>query len=624
MPDRTADSGTDADSVGGRYRLLEEVGRGGMATVHRAHDDVLDRDVAVKVLHGHLADDPAFLDRFRREARSAAALTHPNVVAVHDWGESDDSAFLVLHLVQGASLRDLLLDRGHLAPREAAAVVLPIARGLAAAHRAGLVHRDVKPENVLLDADGTVRITDFGLARAAASATTTFGDGVLVGSPHYIAPEAVRGEPLGAPADVYSLGILLYEALVGAPPHEGESPYATALAHTTTPVPQPSAAREEITEALDEVVRRATAVEPGERYADAGAFADALEAAQPDASAAVVPLPAEIASGSAGGGTRRRDTAVVEAGPTTRITASDASPGRVRRAVGVLALLVVLGATGYLIWDQFLAPVTEIPAVEGLEVAAATRQLEEQGFTPLVADERPYDLGVPTEHVLAQSPVGTARQGSEVLLTVSAGPRPVEIPPVVGEPQETATSQLTEAGLEPRVERVHDEEVAEGLVIATAPVTGEVVDEASAVDVTVSSGPRPRAVPGLIGEDLASARELLAERQLELAVTERRYDDAADGVVIAQQPDVGTQLARGEVVGVVVSEGPAPVEVPAVRSEHVDEATAILEARGFAVEVERRGGFSAFLNPGRVYDQDPAPGAMRVPGTVVRLYAYED
>jgi eukaryotic-like serine/threonine-protein kinase len=236
----TSPHGTVAGRVGDRYVLRGELGRGGMATVHRALDDVLEREVAVKLLHAHLADDPAFLDRFRREARAAAALDHPNVVAVHDWGETDEGAYLVLQLVEGPSLRDVLRRHGRLDPGESLAVLGPAARGLGAAHAAGLVHRDVKPENLLLGRDGTVRVTDFGLARAAASATSTFGADVLVGSPHYLSPEAVRGRPLDPRADVYALGVVLFECLTGRPPHEGESPFATAVQHTSRRVPPPS------------------------------------------------------------------------------------------------------------------------------------------------------------------------------------------------------------------------------------------------------------------------------------------------------------------------------------------------------------------------------------------------
>jgi eukaryotic-like serine/threonine-protein kinase len=281
VPESPRTTSDAPDLVGGRYALRGEIGRGGMATVHRARDEVLQREVAVKLLHAHLAGDDTFLDRFRREARAAAAVHHPNVVTVHDWGETADGAYLVLQLVEGCSLREVLRRRRRLTPGETLAVLGPAGDGLGAAHVAGLVHRDVKPENVLLATEGGVLITDFGLARAAASATSTFGADVLMGTPHYLSPEAVRNEPLSPPADVYALGVVLFECLTGRPPHEGDSPFATAVAHTSRRVPAPSEIEPSVDEAVDEVVLRATAPDPRERYPDGAAFAAALRAAVP-------------------------------------------------------------------------------------------------------------------------------------------------------------------------------------------------------------------------------------------------------------------------------------------------------------------------------------------------------
>jgi eukaryotic-like serine/threonine-protein kinase len=308
---------------GGRYRLLGPVGRGGMAVVYRAHDEVLDRLVAVKIPDAHLGADAAFRDRFRREAQAAAALSHPNVVTVHDWGETPDGAYLVLQLVDGPSLREVLRNRGRLSPREALAVLGPAAAGLAAAHEAGLVHRDVKPENVLLGRDGTVRITDFGLARAAASATTTFGADVLVGSPHYLSPEAVRLDPLDARSDVYALGIVLYECLTGQPPHQADSPFATAVAHTARPVPPPSERVAGLSPGIDEVVRRATERDRDRRTPDAGAFGRELAAVVVGGPAHLDPL---VPAGSPSEGASPRpaydeDGPLADAGPPPRPTA---------------------------------------------------------------------------------------------------------------------------------------------------------------------------------------------------------------------------------------------------------------------------------------------------------------
>jgi eukaryotic-like serine/threonine-protein kinase len=648
--------------VGGRYRLLAEVGRGGMATVHRAHDEVLDRAVAVKLLHSHLATDPAFLDRFRREARAAAALTHPNVVAVHDWGETDDGAYLVLQLVDGPTLRDVLRHHGRLSPREALAVLGPAAAGLAAAHEAGLVHRDVKPENVLIGQDGTVRVTDFGLARAAAASTQTFGSDVLVGSPHYLSPEAVQGDPLDARADVYALGIVLYECLTGRPPHEADTPFATAVAHTSRPVPRPSDSLPGLAPAIDDIVLRTTARDRDQRTPDAATFGQLLSAAVVGGPAALPIVTSDDPGDDHRPGAPTWTTDEVEAGLTPIDPATDhlgarvatavvpvedgdtaildgghgdtdvvAAPRRRRRVprwVMVLLLLVTLlgasAAGGYLLWDRVIAPVTPIPNVLGASESAALAELTAAGFVPTVAGDRVHDLEVPEGHVLVQDREGSARVGTGVRLVLSAGPRQVEVPDLVGSTADEALTALRGVGLSGATEERYDEQVELGRVIATSPARGEVVDEGTQVGIVVSLGREPREVPALAGATVEGATASLRELDLELAIVDRRFDDAAPaGTIIGQDPDPGTSLFRGEVVEVVVSDGPQPIEVPGLRGELEADAVATLRSLGFDVEVERRGGFGAFLNPGRVFDQDPAPGTRLDRGATVLLYAYE-
>lgn len=690
--------GTVPASVGDRYDLTTELGRGGMASVHRAHDRVLDRPVAIKLLHAHLAQDPAFLARFRREAQAAAAFTHPNVVTVHDWGESTHGPYLVLQLVDGISLRDLLRERHRLTAGQALAVLGPAAAGLGAAHAAGVVHRDVKPENILLGRDGSVRITDFGLARAAASATATFGSDVLVGSPHYLSPEAVRGEPLDARADVYALGVVLFECLTGRPPFEGDSPFATAVAHTSRSVPAPSALRPGLAPELDALVLAATSVHRDRRPDDGAGFATQLARAVPDgpeapavgalpaaALAAAMPtvasrtevLPVEDTDTEVSLGRPRRlptalwrqtedgsgaDTphAVATAldtvthrdeapqGPPDATSEPDTTPdsdadgppdpplppepaARSRGRRGLVAVLVVLGLLaasaggGYLLWDRILAPVTDIPRVEGRAEAEARSTLAAAGFEVAVATERPYDLDVPADHVLRQDPTATARRGTVVRLTLSDGPRPVTIPALAGEDGTDALAALAAAGLAPVREETHDEDTPAEAVVRTEPPGGSVVDEASEVRVVVSLGPRPIPVPDLRGSPTAEALATLRALDLDGEVAAREHDETITaGRVLRQEPDPGETLTRGQVVALVVSDGPEPLTVPNVRGQPLREARAELERLGFRVEVELHGGFGALLNPGRVFDQDPAGGAVRFRGDEILLFAYQE
>jgi eukaryotic-like serine/threonine-protein kinase len=652
-----------------------------MASVHRAVDEVLGREVAIKVLHPHLATDPTFLERFRREARAAAALTHPNVVAVHDWGETPGGAFLVLQLVEGPSLRDVLRHVDRLDPRQALTLIGSAAVGLGAAHAAGMVHRDVKPENVLVGLDGTVRITDFGLARAAAATTATFGTGVVVGSPHYLSPEAVRGEPLDARADVYALGIVLFEALTGRPPHHGDTPLATAMAHDASPVPSPSALVPGIPPALDEVVRWATDRRRESRYDDGTAFAWALHAAVPAGPAG---LPTELLRAAAQDRARTlaaedaalaasraaedrdaagswsvdvdqptfvpgRDTLVVPPVPgamgrdpdgeaATEAMALTDGPRprrRGRRAVltGLLlsAAFALAAATGVLPtgvglpdWvDGLVGAEVDVPDVRGEPLALARARLEAEGLTVTVAPETVHDRTVPTGHVLAQDPIGPSRNARSVALVVSAGPRRIAVP-AVGSSDPTAVQEaLARAGFTVRRIERHDEAVPVGAVIATDPPAGTTVDEGSTVTILVSTGPPPVPVPSLTGLSVSEASELLRGVGLELDVSGRRFDASAALTVLDQDPATGTGVPRGSTVLVVLSDGPAPVTVPNVRGATVAEATATLASIGLKVEVIRRGGAAARLNPDRVYDQDPGPGTLLRPGETVILYAYD-
>ncbi|MEX0868991.1 MAG: Stk1 family PASTA domain-containing Ser/Thr kinase [Nitriliruptoraceae bacterium] len=614
---------TVAPRFGGRYLLLDELGRGGMATVHRAYDEVLDRAVAIKILHPHLAGDPTFLDRFRREARAAAALNHPNVVTVYDWGESDEGAYLVLQLVAGTTVRRVLTANGPLDPRYAAAIVDAAARGLDAAHRVGLVHRDVKPENLLIGTDGVVRIADFGLARAAATSSTTFGTGVLVGSPHYLSPEAVRGEPLDPRADVYALGVVLFECLTGRPPHQGESPYATALAHTERSVAAPSTLRAGLDPALDEVVGWATAIDRDQRYVDAADFARALAIAVPERADLTGLVPNDNGHDPSPAAHHAATTPVDD---TDLDTTRDHDIARRRGWLGVLVVaLLVAGSTlgGYLLWDRMLAPMVEIPTVVGQELTDATDALEIAGFDVAVDDESPYDDEIPAGHVVRQLPTGTARTGTVITVQTSAGPRMVVVPAIAGLEADEAEQQLAALGFDVTPVELHHPDVRSGQVIATRPAAGASVVDGGTVELLVSSGPAPVAVPDLVDRPLDEATALAEGRGLRIVTTDRSHNPAPAGTVLTQSPAAGTELRPGTPIDVTVSDGPPPIEVPAVRGELVEDAVAVLEALGLKVDVEYRGGVGAILRPGQVFDQDPGPGSVRRVGDAVTLFAYE-
>jgi eukaryotic-like serine/threonine-protein kinase len=693
--------------VGGRYVLRGVLGRGGMATVHRARDEVLDRDVAVKLLHAHLATDPAFLDRFRREARAAAALSHPNVVAVHDWGETDEGPFLVLQLIDGPSLRGVLRHRRRLHAEEAVSVLGPAAAGLGcrARRRAGAPRRQAGEPAARAGRHGTgdrfrtrprgrVGDHDLRLRRHRRQPPLPLARGGARASRSIPAPTCT------------ALGVVLYETLVGRPPFEGDSPLATALQHTANRVPPPSTVVPGVPPALDEVVRRATDPDRDGRYADAAAFGAALTAASPPAAA---PLPALFAEDITVGTDRPRNgTAVL--GPEAHDTTVPGDPaddrpsvawdaegaqlwpppvappppppppppadgldphdghdpvgwleedhgpygeaaelrsdpaatgghrvdregdhlvegGRRRWPLALLLILALLAASavgGYLLWDRVLAPIVPIPAVAEAPVGSAVDALEQAGFAVRVDDDRPHSLEVPADHVLDQRPVGEARQGATVTLVVSAGPRQVTVPDTTGGTAEDAEEALLGADLTVGdVTEAFHEDVPSGRVVSSVPSPGDEVDEATSVDLVLSRGPAPREVPDLRSLTLSEAQEALREVGLDGEVTGRTYSDVPEGQVVAHSPGRGNEVERGTTIGLTLSDGPEPLEVPNVRGQLRDEAVETLEDLGFEVDIETRGGVGAFLNPGRVFEQDPGPGAELLPGDEVLLYVYE-
>jgi eukaryotic-like serine/threonine-protein kinase len=604
--------------VGGRYTLLDELGRGGMASVYRARDEVLDRQVAVKLLHPHLATDTAFLDRFRREARAAAALSHPNVVGVHDWGETDDGAYLVLQLVEGPTLRQLLRQRGQLTPEEAAGIMIPAARGLGAAHDAGLIHRDVKPENLLLGQDGTVRVTDFGLARAVASSTSTFGTDVLVGSPHYLSPEAVSGERLDPRADVYALGVVLFECLTGRPPHNGESAFATAVQHTSHAVPAPSTLVAGIEPGVDDVVRWATAIDRGTRYPTGDDFARALNNAVPSPSPPIA-LAAEVAP------PRPRSPESREAhdgaDPAGHALFADAPHPDDDRLDGAASggSHDVSGDddfdwddTGYEFHNATGSGTSVLRPDEDDEDGDGHD--DEDGDTATVGP-KPRRSGWMVAFVIVALIVASGVGGYLFWDRVMA---PVlTIPTVVGAEQATAEEQLVEEGFVPEVTATrHDLQTPIGTVLEQNP-TGE-ARRGTQVDLVLSDGPRQIEVPDVTGQPLDDAIAALEADGFRTA-DEQVFDESVPaGTVISSDPPADAVLDETSLVTLTVSRGPRPIEVPDVTGDTLEEAIEALRERNLdGVASDRR--FDSSVPAGRIIEQAPSAGSTLFRGDTVEV-----
>ncbi|QHC70128.1 Stk1 family PASTA domain-containing Ser/Thr kinase [Rathayibacter sp. VKM Ac-2801] len=592
--------------VDGRYEVRSRIARGGMATVYLAHDQRLERRVAMKVMHGHLSDDATFKNRFVQEARSAARLAHPNVVSVFDQGQDSDMAYLVMEYLPGITLRDLLKERGRLTAQQVVDIMHSVLSGLAAAHRAGILHRDLKPENVLLADDGRIKIGDFGLARAA-SANTASGQ-ALLGTIAYLSPELVTRGTADTRSDIYAIGIMIYEMLTGEQPFTGEQPMQIAYQHANDSVPYPSATVASVPTSLDELVLWATERDPDMRPRDAGVMlAQLLEAERlmgitptdrRGDTQAVTPLPAPAAEPAPAtavfdpaepGQTSVFDPAPA-AGAVLVVDEDDdtvarlASRRRVRRRRGVLLTVVVLllaligGGTAW--WfGEGPGAIVSIPDVVSQSQQDATAQLQAQGFE--VQPQETPDLTVPAGTVVSSDPPGGqgVHKGSVITLTVSSGPRQLPVPSLAGLSEADAAAAVTGGSFTVGdVSKIFDADVDAGVVVSASLPDGsalpETMSETSTISMVVSLGPIPNVVS--LSIDDATAKAEAAGLALDRS-GEDWSDTVAAGVVLTQaNPEA--PAVTGDTISVVVSKGPEPVAVPNVVGMNRDEAKAALEA----------------------------------------------
>jgi serine/threonine-protein kinase len=613
--------------VDGRYLVERRLARGGMATVYEATDQRLDRTVALKIMHPGLAEDAAFVSRFQREAKSAARLTDPHVVAVFDQGEDDGAVYLVMEYVAGRTLRQVLREQGRLSAEQALTVLDPVLQALDAAHRAGFVHRDVKPENVLIADDGRVKVADFGLARAISAATSTAAtQGMLIGTVAYLSPEQVERGIADERSDVYGAGILLYEMVTGSVPFAGETPLAVAYQHVNAAVPAPSSVRSGISPLVDAVVAKATARDADERYSSAAEFlADAravrtdLPAPRPFGDAdghatLVVPVPGAAPTGSASTGP---GAGVGAAGspPPARPT-----PARRRRRgwIPLVALLVVAALVAGGAWALGAARVVAVPAVVGLTPEAAAEKLTAVALT-LDASGTAFSETVKAGTIISTDPEPGAevREGSTVAAVVSRGPERYAVPAVSGSTLAQARQAITDANLAVgEVTTAFNEKIPVDQVVGTDPKAGTKLKRDQAVGIVVSKGPAPVKIPDLAGSTKAAATAALTKRGLEVTATEEFSKTVAAGRVITSTPKPGTTAPKGSTVALVVSKGPPPVVVPDLYRIAEDEARATLRGLGLKVSVVYPIGITPF---GLVVKQSAKAGSTVPWGSTVTI-----
>ncbi|MFJ6213916.1 Stk1 family PASTA domain-containing Ser/Thr kinase [Streptomyces sp. NPDC092296] len=636
----------------GRYRVEQRIAVGGMATVYRGTDTRLDRVLALKVMHPALAADAEFTGRFIREAKAVARLAHPNVVNVFDQGADGSRVFLAMEYVPGCTLRDVLRDRGALSARAALDILEPVLAALGAAHRAGLVHRDVKPENVLITEGGLVKVADFGLVHpvagdAASGSATPLG--TVLGSVSYLSPEQIRQQPADPRSDVYACGIVLYEMLTGRKPRTGGSPTEIVRQHLAEDVPPPSLAVPGLPPELDAIVAAATARDRERRPYDAVELLAALQRvrrtltaeqldAEPPASTYHTPqystsepttrLPATAAPPSAGPErTGAERTSVLELPPellTPRGRPYDepapaARPGRRRwrrgptLAAAATALVLVVGLTTWLLSAALYATT---PSVLGLTRQAAVARLDAAGLSADFTEA--FSETVPRGEVIESRPEPGARTRKDhpVKVVLSGGPERIAVPGVLGKPLAEARKQLTGAGLAPgTTTEEYSDSVAEGAVISSEPAAGKRLARETPVSLVVSKGPAPLPVPQVVGLPLDQAQAALAEQHFTVQISpDQVYSDTVDAGSIAAQ-DPADRAGPGATVTLTVSKGPQLYPVPDVRGRNEADATAALREAGFQVRVVR---LNPFGTP-TVRNQDPGGDARRPKGTTVTL-----
>lgn len=596
-----------------------------MADVYEAEDTLLNRRVAVKILHANFASDQAFVTRFRREAQAAANLSHPNIVAIYDWGQEGSTYYMVMELIEGRTLRDILKADGALLPRRAAEIAAETAAALTVAHQAGVVHRDIKPGNIMIANDGAVKVTDFGIARALDDSEELTRTGAVIGTATYFSPEQAQGLPADGRSDVYSLGVVLYEMLAGRAPFTGESPVAVAYQHVSEYAPAVTQVNTDVPPELSAIVESAMAKNPDDRYATAADMRSDLLLFMSGRQPVVVGAAAAAAA-----------TALVPPPPTVppdetaRAVAyqtEDSTTGQGTYVAAVIALLALLAVGVFILFRLFTGggaagDLVTIPDLKLVEAEAASRALQELDLKVLSrlenSDTVPQGVVIDTEPVAGTE----VEKGSFVTLVESAGTEQFTVPQVIGETEEVARALIEAQGFQVGlVEYTLSEDVAEQTVMSQNPSGGTPAVSDSLVDLVVSRGPFSLEVPDTAGMSAEAAQLELAQAGFSNVVTEVEFSpDIAAGFTTRTDPEAGRVVGRDDTITVWVSEGPEPTTVPNLKGMTVSEAnTSATNANLVLVDNGTSEVTAVSGLAGLVATQDPGAGTTVDSGTEVRV-----
>jgi eukaryotic-like serine/threonine-protein kinase len=611
----------------GRYRIERKLGAGGMADVYLAEDQELGRGVAIKILNGRHANDGQFIERFRREAKNAAALNHPNIVSIYDRGEAEDTYYIAMEYLDGRTLKELIVGHGQAPVRVAVEYARQILSALRFAHRHGIVHRDIKPHNVLVDREGRVKVTDFGIARAGTSQMTETGS--IVGTAQYLSPEQARGGEVDQRSDLYSLGVVLYELLTGKTPFEGDTPVEIAMKHLSNTPQAPSELRPDIPPELDMVVLRALAKDPDERYQSADEMEGDLDrvargapvaAATVDAATQVLRRPTPTtAAAAATAATMIAPPSRVPPPPFVEEEVAEEGGGRPWWPWALAAGFVILAiVAGFFVWQELSGP--KATQAVGLYQGESVQQAQQQiAAAHLVASVKhgPSEKYKPG-FVFRQDPAAGSKlpKGGTVTIWGSTGPPKVAVPNVKDEQWSQAQQELTDAGFVP-VERIVPGDT-KGKVTATDPPGGQKAPKGSKVRVNVMAGPVKANVPNVVGMSLSAATSALHSRGFNVNVANTVNSDQPANTVVSQSPQPDTPATKGATVNITLSSGPPQVQVPDVVGYTSQQAVQALESAGFKVSQQTL----AVSDPSQnniVQQQNPAGGSQATKGATVSI-----